>query len=104
MESLLSDKWDVQHKHAPEEVLQRWRGLCGVVKNHKRRFRFTANLSKRYEAAAMRKTNHVTPSANPISFFNITIKCSILIFLFLISGEVQSGNPRIQSSIPVPAR
>lgn len=59
MESLLSDKWDVQHKHAPEEVLQRWRGLCGVVKNHKRRFRFTANLSKRYEAAAMRKTNHV---------------------------------------------
>ncbi|XP_057784460.1 calcium-transporting ATPase 2, plasma membrane-type-like isoform X1 [Salvia miltiorrhiza] len=58
MESLLSDKWDVQHKHAPEEVLQRWRGLCGVVKNHKRRFRFTAILSKRYEAAAMRKTNH----------------------------------------------
>ncbi|XP_047956483.1 calcium-transporting ATPase 1-like isoform X2 [Salvia hispanica] len=58
MESLLREQWEVQHKHAPEEALQRWRGLCGVVKNHKRRFRFTANLSKRYEAAAMRKTNH----------------------------------------------
>ncbi|KAL6530041.1 Calcium-transporting ATPase 2, plasma membrane-type [Orobanche minor] len=57
MESLLSDKWDVNPKHAPEEALQRWRDLCGVVKNPKRRFRFTANLSKRYEAAAMRKTN-----------------------------------------------
>ncbi|GFP90285.1 calcium-transporting ATPase 2 plasma membrane-type [Phtheirospermum japonicum] len=57
MENLLSDKWDVKPKHAPEEALQRWRDLCGVVKNPKRRFRFTANLSKRYEAAAMRKTN-----------------------------------------------
>ncbi|KAI3451927.1 hypothetical protein Pfo_008592 [Paulownia fortunei] len=57
MESFLSDKWDVKPKHSSEEVLQRWRDLCGVVKNPKRRFRFTANLSKRYEAAAMRKTN-----------------------------------------------
>ncbi|XP_047260463.1 calcium-transporting ATPase 2, plasma membrane-type-like, partial [Capsicum annuum] len=39
-------------------MLRRWRSLCGVVKNPKRRFRFTANLSKRYEAAAMRRTNH----------------------------------------------
>ncbi|KAK6151151.1 hypothetical protein DH2020_016083 [Rehmannia glutinosa] len=57
MENLLSDNWDVKPKHASEEALQRWRELCGVVKNPKRRFRFTANLSKRYEAAAMRKTN-----------------------------------------------
>ncbi|KAL7101503.1 hypothetical protein ACP275_08G058000 [Erythranthe tilingii] len=57
MENFLSDKWDVMPKHSSEEVLQRWRDLCGVVKNPKRRFRFTANLSKRYEAAAMRKTN-----------------------------------------------
>nr|2M7E_A Chain A, Calcium-transporting ATPase 2, plasma membrane-type [Arabidopsis thaliana] len=26
-------------------VLEKWRNLCGVVKNPKRRFRFTANLS-----------------------------------------------------------
>ncbi|KAK4416330.1 Calcium-transporting ATPase 2, plasma membrane-type [Sesamum alatum] len=57
MESFLSDKWDVKAKHTSEEALQRWRELCGVVKNPKRRFRFTANLTKRYEAAAMRKTN-----------------------------------------------
>ncbi|GER30975.1 calcium ATPase 2 [Striga asiatica] len=57
MENLLSDNWDVKPKHEGEEALQRWRDLCGVVKNPKRRFRFTANLSKRYEAAAMRKTN-----------------------------------------------
>ncbi|CAA2956056.1 calcium-transporting ATPase 2, plasma membrane-type [Olea europaea subsp. europaea] len=57
MENLLSDKWEVKSKHSSEEVLQRWRTLCGVVKNPKRRFRFTANLSKRYEAAAIRKTN-----------------------------------------------
>ncbi|KAL0396156.1 UNVERIFIED_CONTAM: Calcium-transporting ATPase 2, plasma membrane-type [Sesamum calycinum] len=56
MESLLSDKWDVKAKHSSSEALQRWRDLCRVVKNPKRRFRFTANLSKRDEAAAMRKT------------------------------------------------
>ncbi|KAJ4965685.1 hypothetical protein NE237_017534 [Protea cynaroides] len=48
---------DVKSKNSSEEALQRWRNLCGVVKNPKRRFRFTANLSKRYEAEAMRKTN-----------------------------------------------
>ncbi|GKU94889.1 hypothetical protein SLEP1_g8314 [Rubroshorea leprosula] len=31
--------------------------VCGFVKNPKRRFRFTANLSKRHEAAVMRQTN-----------------------------------------------
>jgi Ca2+-transporting ATPase len=50
----------VKPKHSSEEVLQKWRNLCGVVKNPKRRFRFTANLSKRYEAAAMRRTNQAS--------------------------------------------
>ncbi|KAJ8544857.1 hypothetical protein K7X08_017440 [Anisodus acutangulus] len=59
MESYLNENFgDVKPKHSSEEVLKRWRSLCGVVKNPKRRFRFTANLSKRYEAAAMRRTNH----------------------------------------------
>ncbi|KAK1586482.1 hypothetical protein Q3G72_002963 [Acer saccharum] len=57
MESYLNENFGVQPKHTSDEVLGRWRNLCGVVKNPKRRFRFTANLSKRYEAAAMRRTN-----------------------------------------------
>ncbi|CAM8996080.1 unnamed protein product [Rhodiola kirilowii] len=58
MESYLNENFGgVKPKNSEEEVLQRWRKLCGVVKNPKRRFRFTANLSKRYEAAAMRRTN-----------------------------------------------
>ncbi|KAL5755081.1 hypothetical protein ACOSP7_023301 [Xanthoceras sorbifolium] len=57
MESYLNEHFGVQPKHTSEEVLGRWRKLCGVVKNPKRRFRFTANLSKRCEAAAMRRTN-----------------------------------------------
>ncbi|CAN1324593.1 Calcium-transporting ATPase 2, plasma membrane-type [Linum perenne] len=57
MESFLDDRFDVKAKHAPDESLGKWRKLCGVVKNPKRRFRFTANLSKRSEAAAMRRTN-----------------------------------------------
>lgn len=44
-------------KHSSEETLQKWRNLCSVVKNPKRRFRFTANITKRSEAAAMRRTN-----------------------------------------------
>ncbi|KAH6808317.1 calcium ATPase 2 [Perilla frutescens var. frutescens] len=57
MDVLLSEKWELQAKHSSTEVLQRWRDLCAVLKNPKRRFRFTANLSKRYEVAEMRKTN-----------------------------------------------
>ncbi|CAH8315409.1 unnamed protein product [Eruca vesicaria subsp. sativa] len=57
MESYLTQNFDVKAKHSSEEALSKWRNLCGVVKNPKRRFRFTANLSKRYEAAAMRRTN-----------------------------------------------
>ncbi|GAB4846897.1 Calcium-transporting ATPase 2, plasma membrane-type [Ancistrocladus abbreviatus] len=57
MENYLHEHFEVKPKGSSEEVLQRWRKLCGVVKNPKRRFRFTANLSKRGEAAAMRRTN-----------------------------------------------
>lgn len=59
MESYLQENFGVKPKHSSTEALEKWRNLCGVVKNPKRRFRFTANLSKRYEAAAMRKTNQV---------------------------------------------
>lgn len=61
MESYLDENFSgVKPKHSSDEVLQRWRNLCSVVKNPKRRFRFTANLSKRGEAAAMRRTNQVS--------------------------------------------
>ncbi|GAV58198.1 E1-E2_ATPase domain-containing protein/Cation_ATPase_C domain-containing protein/Cation_ATPase_N domain-containing protein/Hydrolase domain-containing protein/CaATP_NAI domain-containing protein [Cephalotus follicularis] len=59
MESYLNDNFsDVKPKNSSEEALQRWRKLCGIVKNRKRRFRFTANLSKRSEADAIRSSNH----------------------------------------------
>ncbi|XP_004509067.1 calcium-transporting ATPase 2, plasma membrane-type-like [Cicer arietinum] len=58
MESYLNENFGgVKSKNSTEEALGKWRKLCGVVKNPKRRFRFTANISKRYEAAEMRRTN-----------------------------------------------
>eukprot|EP01018_Ginkgo_biloba_P025145 Gb_06007 [translate_table: standard] len=58
MESYLNENFGgVKPKNSSEEALRRWRKLCSVVKNPKRRFRFTANLSKRSEAEAMKKTN-----------------------------------------------
>ncbi|GAB2282707.1 Calcium-transporting ATPase 2, plasma membrane-type, variant 2 [Dionaea muscipula] len=57
MQSYLQENFEVKPKGSSSEVLQRWRKLCGIVKNPKRRFRFTANLSKRIEAANMRQTN-----------------------------------------------
>lgn len=57
MESYLQEFGEVKAKHSSEETLQKWRNLCSVVKNPKRRFRFTANITKRSEAAAMRRTN-----------------------------------------------
>ncbi|XP_041018930.1 calcium-transporting ATPase 1-like [Juglans microcarpa x Juglans regia] len=58
MESYLNDNFgDVKAKNSSEEALQRWRSLCWLVKNPKRRFRFTANLSKRFEAEAIRRSN-----------------------------------------------
>ncbi|XP_071711194.1 calcium-transporting ATPase 1-like [Rutidosis leptorrhynchoides] len=57
MESYLNDNFDVKPKNSSEEALQRWRKLCWLVKNKKRRFRFTANLSKRTEARAIQRSN-----------------------------------------------
>ncbi|XP_062216476.1 calcium-transporting ATPase 10, plasma membrane-type-like [Phragmites australis] len=59
MESYLNENFGgVKAKHSSDEALGRWRKVVGVVKNPKRRFRFTANLVKRSEAAAMKRTNH----------------------------------------------
>ncbi|KAL7194457.1 hypothetical protein ACSBR1_034806 [Camellia fascicularis] len=57
MEEYLKENFQVPPKNPSEEVLERWRKLCRVVRNPKRRFRFTANLSKRHEADAIRRTN-----------------------------------------------
>ncbi|XP_024984374.1 calcium-transporting ATPase 2, plasma membrane-type-like isoform X5 [Cynara cardunculus var. scolymus] len=58
METYLKQNFGgVKPKHSSDETLKNWRTLCGVVKNPKRRFRFTANLVKRHEAAAMRRGN-----------------------------------------------
>lgn len=58
MESYLNENFgEVKAKNSSEEALRRWRLLCSVVKNPKRRFRFTANLTKRSEAQAMKRSN-----------------------------------------------
>ncbi|XVE55763.1 hypothetical protein DITRI_Ditri03aG0183900 [Diplodiscus trichospermus] len=58
MESYLNENFgEVKPKNSSEEALERWRKLCWIVKNRKRRFRFTANLSKRFEAEAIRRSN-----------------------------------------------
>ncbi|KAK9054129.1 hypothetical protein SSX86_025206 [Deinandra increscens subsp. villosa] len=58
MENYLNENFGgVKPKHSSDEALQRWRDMCGLVKNPKRRFRFTADIQKRNEAAAMRRTN-----------------------------------------------
>ncbi|KAM3272389.1 hypothetical protein ACQJBY_042503 [Aegilops geniculata] len=59
MESYLEENFGgVKGKNSSEEALRRWRKLCSVVKNPKRRFRFTANLDKRGEAQAIKHANH----------------------------------------------
>ncbi|TVU49405.1 hypothetical protein EJB05_00713 [Eragrostis curvula] len=59
MESYLEENFGgVKAKNSSEEALRRWRRLCSVVKNPKRRFRFTANLDKRGEAQAIKHANH----------------------------------------------
>lgn len=66
MESYLEENFGgVKAKNSSEEALRRWRKLCGVVKNPKRRFRFTANLDKRGEAQAIKHANHVLPPPPP---------------------------------------
>ncbi|XP_062202810.1 calcium-transporting ATPase 10, plasma membrane-type-like [Phragmites australis] len=59
MESYLEENFGgVKAKNSSEEALRRWRRLCSVVKNPKRRFRFTANLDKRGEVEAIKHANH----------------------------------------------
>lgn len=59
MGSYMKDFSDVKAKNSSEEALQRWRKACWLVKNRKRRFRFTANLSKRFEVREIQKSNQV---------------------------------------------
>ncbi|CAN1324595.1 Calcium-transporting ATPase 2, plasma membrane-type [Linum perenne] len=92
MESFLDDRFDVKAKHAPDESLGKWRKLCGVVKNPKRRFRFTANLSKRSEAAAMRRTNQEK--------LRIAVLVSKAAFQFINMGVVCAGVPPSDYSLP----
>ncbi|KAI4321473.1 hypothetical protein MLD38_034847 [Melastoma candidum] len=55
MAGVMKDFGDVKAKNTSEDALRRWRKACWLVKNKKRRFRFTANLSKRSEAADIRR-------------------------------------------------
>ncbi|KAI4388660.1 hypothetical protein MLD38_000970 [Melastoma candidum] len=56
MGGVMKDFGDVKAKNTSEEALRRWRQACWLVKNKKRRFRFIANLSKRSEAADIRRS------------------------------------------------
>lgn len=81
MENYLKENFSgVKAKNSSEEALRRWRDVCGIVKNPKRRFRFTANLEKRGEAAAMRRTNQVSIFA--FLLFYSFIQHIIIIFIF----------------------
>ncbi|KAL2529560.1 Calcium-transporting ATPase 1 [Forsythia ovata] len=57
MGSYIKEFSEVKAKNSSEEALQRWRKACWLVKNRKRRFRFTANLSKRFEVREIQKSN-----------------------------------------------
>ncbi|CAI9777178.1 unnamed protein product [Fraxinus pennsylvanica] len=57
MGSYIEEFTEVKAKNSSEEALQRWRKACWLVKNRKRRFRFTANLSKRFEVREIQKSN-----------------------------------------------
>ncbi|CAK9182841.1 unnamed protein product [Ilex paraguariensis] len=57
MASYLKDFEEVKSKNSSEDTLQRWRKACWLVKNRKRRFRFTANLSKRCEVREIQRSN-----------------------------------------------
>ncbi|XP_071701694.1 calcium-transporting ATPase 2, plasma membrane-type-like isoform X4 [Rutidosis leptorrhynchoides] len=89
MENYLNQNFHaVKSKHSSEEVLQKWRSLCHVVKNPKRRFRFTANLSKRNEAAAMRRTNQEK--------LRIAVLVSKAAFQFI---QAQSGDYQVPEEV-----
>eukprot|EP00252_Welwitschia_mirabilis_P021113 TRINITY_DN5317_c0_g1_i1.p1 TRINITY_DN5317_c0_g1~~TRINITY_DN5317_c0_g1_i1.p1 ORF type:complete len:1040 (+),score=189.99 TRINITY_DN5317_c0_g1_i1:391-3510(+) len=54
MERLLPEEFQVEAKRPSEAALARWRKLCRLVKNKKRRFRYIANLSKRSQLNLLR--------------------------------------------------
>lgn len=86
MESYLKENFsDVKPKNSSEEALQRWRKLCWLVKNRKRRFRFTANLSRRFEVRAIQRSNKVWTCF--ASFFNMCLFIYSLNFLFQFAFE-----------------
>ncbi|KAJ0075008.1 hypothetical protein Patl1_35043 [Pistacia atlantica] len=112
MESHLQENFDVRSKHSSAEVLERWRNLCGVVKNPKRRFRFTANLSKRHEADAVRKTNQeklkiaVLVSKAAIQFHIVrlilfTLFCFVYALQSTFKANAPSPFPDTKSSTPL---
>ncbi|GFY81060.1 autoinhibited Ca2+-ATPase 1 [Actinidia rufa] len=89
MKSLLNEDFGaVKVKHSPEDVLQRWRNICGFVKNPKRRFRFTANLEKRNQAAAMRRTNQFLVSKAAFQFIHAGMQPSDD---YIVPGEVKAA-------------
>ncbi|XP_048422845.1 uncharacterized protein LOC125469500 isoform X2 [Pyrus x bretschneideri] len=49
MENFLKN-FEVENKNPSEEAIRRWRNAVALVKNPRRRFRFVADLAKRYEA------------------------------------------------------
>jgi hypothetical protein len=110
MESYLNDNFGgVKPKHSSEEALGRWRDAVGVVKNHKRRFRFTANLSKRSEAAQMKRSNQVRAACatssplvmlcpvrvlccgSPVSCSTSRVSCSLSMQIGVKSREIANA-------------
>ncbi|GFS31367.1 autoinhibited Ca(2+)-ATPase, isoform 4 [Actinidia rufa] len=59
MDAFLREEFIIPAKNPSVEALGSWRKLCGIVKNRWRRFRYTANLSKRRQAEDMRRRNRV---------------------------------------------
>jgi Ca2+-transporting ATPase len=59
MDKYLNENFEVEAKNPSSEALARWRKLCSIVKNPKRRFRYMADLDKRSEIEIMRTKNKV---------------------------------------------
>ncbi|RYQ80929.1 hypothetical protein Ahy_Scaffold1g106997 isoform A [Arachis hypogaea] len=91
MESYLKENFDVKPKNSSEEALERWRKLCGMVKNPKRRFRFTANLSKRQEADAMRLGNKEK--------LKVAVLVSKAAFQFIQGAQVKPSDEKVPEEV-----
>ncbi|KAI7743123.1 hypothetical protein M8C21_020102 [Ambrosia artemisiifolia] len=76
----MEDHLNEKPKHLlKDQVLQKWRDMCGLVNNPKRRFRFTANI---HEPAAMHPT---TPPIN--QKLRVSVLVSKVAF-HLLNGEL----------------